>query len=450
MGVKNFKELEIILSDFACDKQCPYCTAKITRWPKVKDDIHMLELNVGQMKELGYSFHYVTIGGNGEPTLHSYEKIKDIVEMFDGWNIPVKRVLTSGNVFRPQEKDKYDLFISHGWMFEVTATSADMEPSNRIQGYDWDYMQTDAFKQARVRLNYVLLEENYPDKFLSDIEYLSSNYQNIETLALKLLNPNTREDGLDNPLSSWIIDNAVPKDKRQEIADILNSHYKYVGEAYDTHSWEMENGAEVYFSWKKVEYGLYDLVWYGDKFIDYHLNPVDIGLLPKIYIAARFMKQKAETGFSFAEDFRAKLIGTEKDFVDFNNHSFIRGINGRYLAQYLGPFYNEKASDGTLTSTACEEVVRTENSLIEKCDVFIAYLDEILSPGGINELTYATLLGKKIIIFYKVEPDVEYSTQTSSWYPITFAQLLSDKCIVEPVSDVSDVMNRIPEILESI
>lgn len=29
--MKDYKELEIILSDFACDKHCPYCTAKITK-----------------------------------------------------------------------------------------------------------------------------------------------------------------------------------------------------------------------------------------------------------------------------------------------------------------------------------------------------------------------------------------------------------------------------------
>lgn len=47
MKEKKFKELEIILSDFSCDKNCPYCTAKITKWEVVKDDIHMLSLYVG-------------------------------------------------------------------------------------------------------------------------------------------------------------------------------------------------------------------------------------------------------------------------------------------------------------------------------------------------------------------------------------------------------------------
>lgn len=436
---ESFKELEIILSDFACDKNCPYCTAKITKWQQVEDDIHMLYLNVGQMKELGYTFHYVTIGGNGEPTLHSYNKLKDIVEMFDDWDIPVKRVLTSGNVFRPSERAKYELFVEHGWMFEITVADGDMDVSNRIQGYDWNYMDTDAFKAARVRLNYVLLHQNIKDdKFVSDIEQFSEKYPNIETLALKLLNVNTFDGEPNNPLSRWILENGVPKSDRQVIADILNKRFTYVGEAFDTHSWRMENGSEVYFSWKKVEYGLYDLVWYGNRFVTYQLETVDIGLLPKVYIASRFIKEKTENGYSFARDYRAELIGTERDFVDFNNHSFIRK-DGKPVAQYLGPFYNEKASDGSLTSTACEEVVNTENRLIERCDIFVCYFDETLSPGSINELTYAVLLKKKIVIIYKVEPDVGYDTQTSSWYPITFAKLLSDDCVILPLKEGEDI-----------
>lgn len=67
LNTKDFKKLEIILSDFACDKHCPYCTAKITKWDSQEDNIDLLGANVGQMKELGYTFHYVTIGGNGEP-----------------------------------------------------------------------------------------------------------------------------------------------------------------------------------------------------------------------------------------------------------------------------------------------------------------------------------------------------------------------------------------------
>ena len=153
MQEKRFKELEIILSDFSCDKNCPYCTAKITQWEMVKDDIHMLSLYVGQLKELGYQFHYVTIGGNGEPTKHSIKKLREIVELFDDYDIPVKRVLTSGNVFREEEREKYELFISHGWVFEVTTTSIDTDLDRKILGYNHNYFQSEAFSKARIRLN---------------------------------------------------------------------------------------------------------------------------------------------------------------------------------------------------------------------------------------------------------------------------------------------------------
>lgn len=447
MDTKDFKELEIILSSYQCDKKCPYCTAKITRWREVEDDIHMLFLNVGQMRELGYSFHYVTLGGNGEPTLHPYQKLKDIVEMFDGWDIPVKRVLTSGNVFREEEKEKYDLFVQHGWIFEVTVADSDMEKSNAIQGYDFDYMQTDAFKSADVRLNYVMLFSNFNgSKFLKDIDILSGKFPNIRTFALKILNINTFNGKVDNIWSQWIVDNGIPKDMRDDIADILNHNFIYEGENYDTHSWRTPNGVEIYFSWKKVLYGSYDLVWYGNRFVTYQVEDAHINLLPKVYIASRFIKEKLPDGLSFADDFRAKLIGVERDFINFNNHSFIR--NGRVLlAQYIGPFYNEKAGDGKLTSTDCEKVVSTENSLVERCDVFVCYLDEVLSPGGINELTYAACLHKKIIIFYKEEAEVGYATKTSSWYPITFASLVAPDCRMISVDSSDEVIERLPEIL---
>jgi len=447
---KDFKELEIILSSFTCDKHCPYCTAKITKWDEVSDDIHMLSLNVGQFKELGYTFHYVTIGGNGEPTLHPYKKLKEIVEMFDGYDIPIKRVLTSGNVFRPEEKKKYDLFVNHGWVFEVTVTSADFSKSNKLQGYDFYYFDTPSFKNSMVRMNYVLLKENTKNMgFVNDIVKISRNYPNIETIALKFLNINTKTQKIDPDIneSCWIANNFVAPSHRDEIKAVLDAEFEYVGEKFDTHSWRMPNGKEVYFSWKRVTYGMYDLVWYGNRFVNYQLETIELPLLPKIYVASRFIKENEKGVITFKNDFRTKLIGTEKDFVDFNNHSFIYSDAGATIAQYIGPFYNEKASDGTLTSTACEEVVNTENELIEKCDVFICYLDEILSPGGINELTYASLLGKKIIIFYKTEPHVKYKTQTSSWYPITFSMLKSDNCSVFAVDGVEEVVKKISKII---
>lgn len=446
---KQFKELEIILSDFNCDKHCPYCTAKITKWPVQQDDIHMLSLYVGQLKKLGYTFHYVTIGGNGEPTLHTYEKLKEIVELFDDYDgIKVKRVLTSGNIFREVERKKYNLFVEHDWFFEVTTTNFDTEKDMITLGYNHNYFITEAFKNSRIRLNYVLLNQNY-DVFIADLRKFAETYDNIETLAVKLLNINTKTGLIDNPLSEWISKNGISKNRREEIANILSQNFLYKGESFDTHSWKLDDKHEVYFSWKKVNYGLYDLVYYGDRFINYQLEDVNLThLVPKVYIASRFIKEKLDNGlFSFCNDFRSKLIGVEEDFVNFNNHSFIVGKDGNIKYQYLGPFYNEKASDGSLTSTVCDEVVRTENTLIDKCDIFIAYLDKDLSPGSISELIYAAFKGKKIIIYYEREDSISYELKSSNWYPIVTAKQLVGEENIE-VYCIDSALNIIDLIRE--
>lgn len=440
---KHFKELEIILSDYICNKNCPYCTAKITKWPVVKDDLYQLYLYVGQLKKLGYKFDYLTVGGNGEPTLHRYEKLKEIVEMFKDYDIPVKRVLTSGNVFKNAESKKFDLFHDNGWLFEVTTTSFDNKLDRETLKYDFNYFEFENFKKARIRLNYVMIKRNF-SVFTNEIVSFSDKYPNIETLAIKLLNVNTKTGLVDNGYSDWIYKEAVSKDKRNEIKNILDSKFSYKGQSFDTFSWEMESGREVYFSWKKVKYGLYDLVYYGDRFMNYQLEDAEIDLLPKVYIASRFIKTESETEkIGFHNDFRSRLIGDDKLFVDFNNKTFVYNEAGIPTAQYIGPFYNEKASDGTLTSDICDEVVQTENKLIDRCNIFIAYFDEIISPGGITELIYAAFKKKAVVIFFKLEDDVKYELKTSCWYPITTVKQLNTHTEVYPVKNENDVIKYI-------
>ena len=401
---KEFKELEIILSDFKCDKACPYCTAKITKWNKVEDDIYTLSMYVEQLKKQKVKFKYVTIGGNGEPTLHNYDKLREIVELFDDYDIPIKRVLTSGNVFRKEEEKKYDLFMSHNWFFEVTTTSIDKEKDMRVLGYSPYYFDTDKFKKAKIRLNYVLLKDNWKT-FIKEIKEFTNKYSNIETVAIKLLNINTKNNKIDNKYSKWIYDNAISKDKRKEIKEILDNNFEYKEGKYDTYSWVLDNNHEIYFSYKKEKYGLYDLVYYGNKFIDYSLEEVKLSyLLPKVYFASKFIKKELNGSISFEEDFRTKLL---QDSDKLNNYNYNSFIFDKY--QYIGPFYNEKASTGNLTNKECEQVVNCENKLIDRCDIFMAYLDEKKSPGTITELVYASLIRKKIIVFYKPDKNNNYS-----------------------------------------
>lgn len=449
---KEYKELEIILSSFACDKNCPYCTAKITKWEKTEDDICMLSLNAAAMKELGYSFHYVTLGGNGEPGLHSLQKLKDIVEIFDGWDIPVKRVLTSGSLFRAENREKWKLFVDHGWMFEVTVTSADWEETAKLQGYDFNYFDTSVFQKSAVRLNYVLLKKNI-NTMIEDVKSIAITYPNIKTIGIKLLNVNTYSGKSGCECSNWIVENAVPKSERETVAQMLHKDFIYQGEQFDTGSWTFhEDGieTEIYFSWKKMPYGFSDLVWYGNRFVNYQLETINLPLPPKIYIAARFIKERSENGeLSFSKDFRTRMIGCEDNFMNFNSCSFIRDKkdNGKILAQYVGPFYNEKASDGEFTNDSCRKVVMAENRLVECCDIFAVYFDKCGSYGGITEMMYALRLGKKIFIYFEDEGDINYNLKSSSWYPITFAMLTDQNITAVPVCSGEEAGKEIEKIL---
>src|SRR5699024_3994662 len=102
---------------------------------------------------------------------------------------------------------------------------------------------------------------------------------------------NTKTGLVDNPRSLWIVENAISKDKREEIKAILDQNFTYSGEAYDTFSWKVDDKHEVYFSWKKMKYGFSDLVYYGNRFVNYQLEDVELPFLPKVYFACQFNKK---------------------------------------------------------------------------------------------------------------------------------------------------------------
>ena len=55
----KYKEFELIGSSFKCDKNCPYCTAKITKWPVVDDKFELFPQTPSDYNNLYQSY----IGG---------------------------------------------------------------------------------------------------------------------------------------------------------------------------------------------------------------------------------------------------------------------------------------------------------------------------------------------------------------------------------------------------
>ena len=101
----KYKEFELIGSSFKCDKNCPYCTAKITQWPVVDNKLEVLEDRLNYLKNNDVTFRYFIFCGNGEPSLLDFEDFKKIVEATRNVNIfDEKRLQSYGNIFYEDEK----------------------------------------------------------------------------------------------------------------------------------------------------------------------------------------------------------------------------------------------------------------------------------------------------------------------------------------------------------
>lgn len=276
MTPKKYKEFELIGSSFKCDKNCPYCTAKITKWPSVEDRFDTLESRLTELKDKGISFRYFIFCGNGEPSLNSLKDFTTIVEATHRVNIfDEKRLQSSGNIF--YEDEKFDL-IKNDFIIEITRVSLDSAEDMRILGYTRDYINTDNFRKANIRLNYVLLKNKDLDKALEEIREYIERYPNIKTVSLKTLNLNTRDRNIDNPYSQWIIQNGMTKADTDEIIRFMSNRTEFKcsdEKFFDRYEWDYL-GVPVTFYAKKLDYGVSNIVFYGGKLVDYHLNEINI------------------------------------------------------------------------------------------------------------------------------------------------------------------------------
>lgn len=272
----KYKEFELILSSFKCNKHCPYCTAKITQWPIVNDDLEKLEKRLTYLKEKGISFQYFIFCGNGEPSLHSVDTIRHVantvrkIDIFDE-----KRFQSSGNIFF--EEEKFNL-IKDDFMIEITRVDFDSANDMKILGYDRDYINSDLFKQANVRLNYVLMKNKSFDKYLEDIKKYLDTYPNIKTVSLKTLNLNTKDGNIDNPYSRWIMENALTKKDTDDIIEYMSKNTQFKvkdDEFFDRYEWVYHEKPITFYT-KKHKYGNSNVVYYGGELVDYSLNKLAI------------------------------------------------------------------------------------------------------------------------------------------------------------------------------
>ena len=272
----KYKEFELILSSFKCNKNCPYCTAKITKWPAVDDKVDELEQKLNYLKNKDISFRYFIFSGNGEPSLNEYEDMETVVNATRNVNIfEEKRIQSSGNIF--YDDKKFEL-IKDDFMIEVTRVSLTSEEDMRILGYKRDYIKTENFKKAKVRLNYVLMKNKGFEEYLEEIKQYIDMYPNIVTVSLKTLNLNTLKDEINNPYSQWILKNALTKNDTNRIIEFMNSNTNFMTsdeKFFDRFEWKYR-GVPITFYAKKLDYGYSNIVYYGGELVDYHLNKIDL------------------------------------------------------------------------------------------------------------------------------------------------------------------------------
>ncbi len=272
----KYKEFEFISSSFKCDKNCPYCTAKITKWPIVDNKLNKLEEQLKYIKDKGITFKYFIFSGNGEPSLMSHDDFKAVIDATRNINLfDEKRIQSSGNIFYDDEELNY---VKDDFIIEITRVAIDSKEDMKILGYKRDYIKTDNFKKCNIRLNYVLLKNRDLKKSLEEIKEYIDLYPNIKTVSLKTLNTNTFDGRIDNPYSKWIIDNALTKEDTKYIVDFMNNN-KFLGDGIveydDRYEWKYKD-VPITFYGKKGKYGKSNVVYYGGRLVDYSLNELNI------------------------------------------------------------------------------------------------------------------------------------------------------------------------------
>ena len=258
----EYKDFIIILSSYKCNKDCPYCIAKIEKLPEVNEDLIKFKIQIDKLIQNKAKFKYFVLSGNGEPSYYTYEFLKEIISIVTNSGIfEDYRIQTSGNLFH---NDKlFDLF--QDWLIEITRVSQSYEVDSSVLHYKNDYILTQNFYNARIRLNYVLLR-NLSSNINRDIKKYLIQYRNIETIALKILDTQETQD---DKYTKWISENGLTYNDVDTTRFVLDTSFDYLGYEFNNHIWD-HNGKQISL-FNNANYNkdktIHNLVWYGDKLI---------------------------------------------------------------------------------------------------------------------------------------------------------------------------------------
>ena len=162
----------------------------------------------------------------------------------------------------------------------------------------------------------------------------------------------------------------------------------------------------------------------------------------KIYCGGRFYfdHQDADYHELAAQDYRAMLLGNADLLLQKSD-----GVQINNTLEYIGPFYFE--SDDMLDS----DVVRCEIEMVHRCTDAIFLLDQADCPGTICELTLASMLGKRVHVFYlkkAATEETESALHTPCWYPVVFSRLVNKLTDIYECTSVRDACGKMHRLID--
>ena len=272
---KKFKTFMIINESFKCPANCPFCTAKITKWEKTNHDWN----NLGEKLKFLYSrnmkFENITISGNGEPALIGTNTLEYIIFEYRKYNdmFDYARFQSCGEIFL--HEDKWNLVKDFN--FEITRLYVDPIKNSKGLEYDIGYENLNNFKKSKIMFNLSLLNERY-NYIVDDIKDLINAYPNVTSITAKILNVNTLDETeINSKHSQWIIKNAIPKSDSNKIVEILSDNFeqaKGYDDFTDRYEW-VYKGIPIILYARRADYGTANIVYYEGNLTDYHFNTLN-------------------------------------------------------------------------------------------------------------------------------------------------------------------------------
>ena len=159
--------------------------------------------------------------------------------------------------------------------------------------------------------------------------------------------------------------------------------------------------------------------------------------MKKIYCGGRFNFDYLYEVYrtEAAKDYRAILLGDEELLLQRST-----SVKINESAEYIGPFYFET------DVMQDRDIVKSEWEMVKECTDAVFLLDDACCPGTVCELTAASMLGKRVHIFYikaKEGEETESELHTPCWYPIIHSLTVNENTSVCECKDHDDAAEKI-------